>query len=73
MKIAQVVPLYKKKSILEKENYRPVSNEATLSKTFERVIYRQLSDCFNYHLNDMLSAFLPGYGCQSVLLKIVED
>ena len=73
MKIAQVVPLHKKNSILEKGNYRPVSILPTLSKIFERVIHSQLSYFFNNHFHDMLSAFRPGYGCQSVLLKIVED
>lgn len=68
-----MVPLHKKKNILEKGNYRPVIVLPTLSKIFERVIHHQRSDFFQLHLNDMLSAFRPGYGCQSVLLKIVED
>ena len=53
MKIAQVVPLHKKNSILEKGNYRPVSILPTLSKIFERVIHSQLSYFFNNHFHDM--------------------
>lgn len=62
----------KEKYLLEKGNYRPVSILPTLSKIFEGVIHYQLSDFFNYHFYDMLSAFRPGYDCRSVLLKIVE-
>ncbi|XP_069133195.1 uncharacterized protein [Argopecten irradians] len=43
LKEAQVVPVFKKKDPLNKENYRPVT------------------------------AFRPGFGCQSTLMRIVED
>ena len=42
MKVAQVVPLHKKNSTLEKGNYRPVSVLPVLSKIFERAIHCQL-------------------------------
>jgi hypothetical protein len=35
MKAAQVTPVFKKKSPLDKANYRPVSILPTLSKIFE--------------------------------------
>ena len=73
MKVAQVVPLHKKNSTLEKGNYRPVSVLPVLPKIFERAIHCQLVEFFNHHFNDYLSAFRPGYGCQTVLLKVVED
>ena len=73
MKVAQVVPLHKKNSTLEKGNYRPVSVLPVLSKIFERAIHCQLVKFFNHHFNDYLSAFRPGYGCQTVLLKVIED
>ena len=73
MKVAQVVPLHKKNSTLEKGNYRPVSVLPVLSKIFERAIHCQLVEFFNHHFNDYLSAFRPGYGCQTVLLKVLED
>ena len=68
LKKAQVVPIHKKNSILEKGNYRPVSVLHTISKLFERAINSQLAEHFN-----SLAAFRSGYGCQSTLLRIIED
>ena len=73
MKFAQVVPLHKKNSTLVKSNYRPVSILPIFSKIFERVMFNQLIDFFDLHFNPYLSAFRPGFGCQSVLLRILED
>ena len=73
MKVADVVPVHKKNSTLEKGNYRPVSLLPITSKLFERAIYTQLIEHFDSIFNPLLSAFRPGYGCNSTLLKIVED
>jgi hypothetical protein len=74
MKVAQVVPLHKKTpSTLDKGNYRPVSVLPVLSKCFERAIHCQLVKFFEHHFNDYLSAFRTGYGCQTVLLKVIGD
>ena len=73
LKIAQVTPLHKKNSTLDKTNYRPVSILSVMSKIFERAINSQLSAYFNLHFNPFLSAFRSGYGCQTTLLCIVED
>ena len=73
LKMAQVAPIHKKNSTLEKGNYRPVSILPIMSKLFERAINTQLTEFFNHHFNSYLSAFRPGYGCQSALLKIIED
>ena len=53
LKNAQVIPLYKEKDSLNKENYRPVSILPTTSKIFERVIHEQLSE----YLDDMFNPF----------------
>ena len=73
LKIAQVVPVHKKNSTLAKGNYRPVSLLPVVSKVFERAIYSQLMEYFESKFNPLLSAFRPGYGCNTILLKIVED
>ena len=44
-----------------------------LSKLYERSINVQLMDYFSQHFNLYLSAFRPGYGCQNMLLRIIED
>ena len=73
LKEAQVIPLHKKNSQLEAGNYRPVSILPAVSKFFERAIYQQLIDYFGKIFHPSLSAFRPGYGCNTALLKIIED
>ena len=72
-KKAMVTPLHKKNSNLDKENYRPVSILPVISKIYERAINEQSCSFFSQHFNTYLSAFRPGYGCQSTLLRIIED
>lgn len=73
LKKAQVVPLHKKNSQLDSSNYRPVSILPAVSKIFERAIYQQLIDYFENIFHPFLSAFRPGYGCNTALLKVIED
>ncbi|XP_062612802.1 uncharacterized protein LOC134274545, partial [Saccostrea cucullata] len=73
LKIAQVVPIHKKNSVLDKGNYRPVSVLPALSKVFENAINTQISNYFEKIFNPYLAAFRSGYGCQSTLLRITED
>ena len=72
-KKAMVNPLHKKNSTLDKENNRPVSILPILSKLYERAINAQLMYFFETKFHTYLSAFRPGYGCQSTLLRIIED
>jgi hypothetical protein len=44
-----------------------------VSKFFERATYQQLIDYFDSIFNPYLSAFRPGYGCNTALLKVIED
>ena len=63
----------KKNSQLEVGNNRPVSILPVVSKFFERAIYEQLSHYFENIFHPFLSAFRPGFGCNTALLKIIED
>ena len=72
-KNAMFSPLHKKNSNLDKENYRPVSILPVILKIYERAINEQLTSYFSQHFNVYLFAFRPGYGCQSTLLRIIED
>ena len=49
LKVAKVIPLYKKgdKAILG--NYRPISILPSISKIFERIIFNQINDHFTSH------------------------
>ena len=57
---AQVIALHKKNNALDKSNYRPVS-------------ILPVTEYSNNHFHPFLSAFRSGYGCNTTLLKIVED
>ena len=70
---AQVVPCYKKSNALDKSNYRPVSILLVISKFVERAINDQLVLYYSKIVHPYLSAFCSGYGCQTALLKIIED
>ena len=73
LKGAQVVPLFKKKDPLNKENFRPVSLLPVISKIYERSMHEQLSDHLNASFHPFLAAFRKGFGCQSTLLRLLED
>ena len=57
---AQIIPLYKKKYPLNKENYRAVSILHTTSKIHERVIQEQLPEYLDERFSPFLSAFMKG-------------
>ena len=65
--------MYKKKDPLDKHNYRPISILPYISKLFEKAINTQLCAHFEIMFNPFLGAFRPGMGCQSTLLRLVED
>ena len=65
--------IYKKDDPFTEKNYRPVSILPTLSKIYERLLSEQLTEHFNSIFHDFLSAFRASYGCQTTLLRLVED
>ena len=73
IKRAQVSPLFKKDDAMTKSNYRPVSLLPIPSKIFEKVLSTQLSDYFDKIFDDFLCAFRKGHGCQTTLLRLLED
>jgi hypothetical protein len=75
-KEALLKPLLKKTGLDRvKENYRPVSNLKFLSKVVERIALNKLNEhlCGNVPLPDHLSAYRKYRGCETVLLKVVND
>ncbi len=52
--------MHKKKDIMLKENYRPVSVLPALSKVLECVLVDQLSEYLEQHLSPYVSGFRKG-------------
>ena len=73
LKKTQVTPIYKKDDPFIPKNYRPVSILPSLSKIYERLLGDQITTHFNEIFHSYLSAFRTSYGCQTTLLRIVED
>ena len=61
LKLARVLPIYKKNEEFLLENYRPVSVLPSISKVFERIMYNQLYDYFT----DQKLFFNSQYGFRS--------
>ena len=56
LKQAQVIPIFKKKDPLDKQNYRPVSILPTIAKFYESTIHDQLTEFFNNVFSPFLAA-----------------
>ena len=67
------MPLFKKKDPLNKENFRPVSLLPVISKIYERNMHDQLSDHLDSCFHPFPAGFGKGFGCQSTLLRLLED
>ena len=72
LKNAEVSPIHKKESIMDKSNFRPISLLTGLSKIVEGIYCDQLNEYFENVLSRDLSAYRKKYGCENVVLKSVE-
>ena len=59
LKIAKIIPIFKKVDAQILNNYRPISLLPTISKLFERVIYNQLYNYLNIH--DIITSCQYGF------------
>ena len=67
------MPLHKKNDALDKENYRPVTILPIISKVYESAMHNQLPEFFDNVFHPYSAAFRKGFGCQSTLLRFLED
>ena len=74
LKLARVVPLYKKSSKREACNYRPISVLCTIYKVLEKVIYNQLNDYLIRHklLFELQSGFGSSYSTDTCLIHLCD-
>lgn len=73
IKLGQIAPIFKKNDPMVKSNYRPVSILPVPSKIYEKVLSEQLSNYFESIFDDYLCAFRKRHGCQTTLMRLLED
>ena len=66
LKLADIVPTFKKEDQNDKANYRPISLLPLISKLYEKVLYQQIED----FANNILS---PKNSTQHVLLNLLKN
>ena len=74
LKLAKVKPLYKKGEKCCLDNYRPISLLPTISKIFERVMYKQLYQYFNKNklLYEQQYGFRSQHSTELAAVKLVD-
>ena len=65
-------PIFKKKDKTFVDNYRLVSVLPTVSKTFERIIQKEISDYIGKFLSPFLCGHRKGFSTQYALLTLTE-
>ena len=73
LKIADIVPVFKKEDQNDKTNYRPISLLPLISKIFEKFLYQQIEDFSNKILSPKLCGFRKGHSTQHALLNLLKN
>ena len=72
LKLADIIPIFKNKDLTLAKKYRPVSVLPCVSKVFERIIQKQLSENIEKFLSPFLCGYRKGFNTQTALLGLVE-
>jgi len=72
LKLADIVPIHKKDSKLDKGNYRPISLLPPISKVFERLIAKQITAFIEPRFSPYLCGFRKGHNPQYALLSMLR-
>ena len=73
LKIADIVPVFKKEDKNDKTNYRPISLLPLISKLFEKVLYQQIEEFANKILSPKHCGFRTGHSTQHALLNLLKN
>jgi len=75
LKVAKVIPVYKKGDIQNFGNYRPISILPAISKLVEKVMHTQISDYFNKNSLFYISqyGFREGHSCEHAALELIDN
>ena len=74
LKIANILPIYKKEDNTKFDNYRPISLLPVISKLFEKTIFKQIYSYFQEHKLFFSSqyGFRSGHSTELAALQIVD-
>ena len=73
MKLAEIIPVFKKIDPLDKKNYRPISLLSHLSKIIEKIIFNQISNFMEERFSNLLTGFRKNHNTQDSLIKMIES
>ena len=73
VKVADVIPVFKKEDPNNKANYRPISLLPIISKIFERVLFEQIEKFSEKILSPKLCGFRKGHSTQHALLNLLKN
>ena len=72
LKLADVVPVFKKCGQTCAKNYRPISVLPTASKVLERLMHDQITTYMDAHLSKHLCGYRKGFNTQTALFSLKE-
>ena len=73
LKLADVIPSHKKDDATNVENYRPISLLPSVSKVFEKLVFKQLSRFMEGKLSKFLCGFRKKYSTQHALFNLMQN
>ena len=73
LKVADVIPLFKKEDPNNKANYRPISLLLIISKIFRRVLFEQIEKFAEKILSPELYGFRKGHSTHHALLNLLKS
>ena len=72
LKLADIIPIFKKLENIFVENYRPISVIPTVSEFFERIMQGQMIDFGAKYFSPYICGYRKGLNCQYALLTMIE-
>ena len=73
LKVANVIPVFKKEDPNDKVDYRPISLLPIITKIFERVLFEQIEKFSEKTLSPKLCGFRKGHSTEHALLNILKN
>ena len=70
--MTDIKPVFKKKSPLDKTNYRPVNFLPPVSKIYEKLLQKQINNYIENNLSPYLFGYRKGYSTQHALICLIE-